>query len=91
MSQLHGKNIIWMSLYAKSKILNIDDVFVNALTREMILPGFYDTGSRITKDISRLTEPRIPDIRNIYVSLLLRISQILSIWDARGTYNRIGI
>lgn len=33
---------IGLSLYAKSKILNIDDVFVNALTREMILPGFYD-------------------------------------------------
>jgi iron complex outermembrane receptor protein len=28
--------------YARSKILNIDDVFVNPLTRENILPGFYD-------------------------------------------------
>jgi outer membrane receptor protein involved in Fe transport len=31
-----------MSLYAKSKILNIDDIFLNPLTREVILPGFYD-------------------------------------------------
>ena len=29
-------------LYAKSKILNIDDVFLNPFTREAILPGFYD-------------------------------------------------
>jgi outer membrane cobalamin receptor len=31
-----------LSLYAKSKILNIDDVFLNEATRESILPGFYD-------------------------------------------------
>ncbi|HSL85801.1 MAG TPA: TonB-dependent receptor, partial [Bacteroidales bacterium] len=30
------------SFYAKSKILNIDDVFLNPFTRETILPGFYD-------------------------------------------------
>jgi iron complex outermembrane receptor protein len=30
------------SLYAKSRVLNIDDVFLNIMTREMILPGFYD-------------------------------------------------
>jgi len=30
------------NLYAKSKILTIDDVFTNPLTRENILPGFYD-------------------------------------------------
>ena len=29
-------------LYVKSKILNIDDVFLGPLTRESILPGFYD-------------------------------------------------
>jgi outer membrane cobalamin receptor len=28
--------------YYKSKILNIDDVFLNEMTREQILPGFYD-------------------------------------------------
>jgi outer membrane cobalamin receptor len=28
--------------YARSKTLNIDDVFVNPETRELILPGFYD-------------------------------------------------
>lgn len=28
--------------YVKSRILNIDDVFVNPITREGILPGFYD-------------------------------------------------
>ena len=31
-----------LSFYAKSKILNIDNVFINALTRETILPGFYN-------------------------------------------------
>jgi outer membrane receptor protein involved in Fe transport len=30
-----------LSLYIKSKILNIDDVFLNEFTRELILPGFY--------------------------------------------------
>lgn len=30
------------NLYARSKILNIDDVFVNPLTREQILPGFFN-------------------------------------------------
>ena len=29
-------------LYVRSKILNIDDVFVNPVSRETILPGFYD-------------------------------------------------
>ena len=33
---------IGAGLYAKSKILNIDDVFLDELTRESILPGFYD-------------------------------------------------
>jgi outer membrane cobalamin receptor len=31
-----------VDLYARSKTLNIDDVFLNPLTREQILPGFYD-------------------------------------------------
>ncbi|MDM8002071.1 MAG: TonB-dependent receptor [Bacteroidota bacterium] len=31
-----------IDLYARSKTLNIDDVFLNELTRETILPGFYD-------------------------------------------------
>jgi outer membrane receptor protein involved in Fe transport len=30
-----------LSLYAKSKILNIDNVFIDESTRESILPGFY--------------------------------------------------
>jgi iron complex outermembrane receptor protein len=29
-------------MYVRSKTLNIDDVFLNPLTREEILPGFYD-------------------------------------------------
>ncbi|MCK7529805.1 MAG: hypothetical protein MZV63_01470 [Marinilabiliales bacterium] len=29
-------------MYARSKTLNIDDVFLNPATREEILPGFYD-------------------------------------------------
>ncbi len=41
-------NVIWqriesgLDLYARSKTLNIDDVFLNPATREEILPGFYD-------------------------------------------------
>lgn len=31
-----------VTLFARSKILNIDDVFINPMTREAILPGFYD-------------------------------------------------
>jgi iron complex outermembrane receptor protein len=31
-----------LTLFAKSKLLNIDDVFINELTRESILPGFFD-------------------------------------------------
>jgi outer membrane cobalamin receptor len=30
-----------LSLYTKSKILGIDDVFINEFSRESILPGFY--------------------------------------------------
>lgn len=30
-----------LSFYFKSKILNIDDVFLNPLTREAIMPGFF--------------------------------------------------
>ena len=30
-----------LNIYARSKILNIDDVFVNPATREQILPGFF--------------------------------------------------
>ena len=31
-----------LNFYARSKILNIDDVFLNPFTRDLILPGFYD-------------------------------------------------
>jgi len=31
-----------LTLFARSRILNIDEVFLNELTRESILPGFYD-------------------------------------------------
>jgi len=31
-----------ITIYMRSRILNIDDVFVNPMTREAILPGFYD-------------------------------------------------
>ncbi|MFN8256013.1 MAG: TonB-dependent receptor [Bacteroidales bacterium] len=31
-----------MVMFYKSKILNIDDVFLNPMTRESLLPGFYD-------------------------------------------------
>jgi outer membrane cobalamin receptor len=41
-------NTIWkkfdfgLNLYARSRILNIDDVFLNPASREKILPGFFD-------------------------------------------------
>jgi len=41
-------NIAWkkfeseITLYVRSRILNIDDVFVDPFTREAILPGFFD-------------------------------------------------
>ncbi|MBA4321491.1 MAG: hypothetical protein C0408_01605 [Odoribacter sp.] len=31
-----------LNLYVRSKILNIDDVFLNPASREQILPGFFD-------------------------------------------------
>jgi outer membrane cobalamin receptor len=43
-----GINTSWkrfdlgLSFYVRSKILNIDDVFLNPASREKILPGFYD-------------------------------------------------
>ena len=37
------KNLeLGINVFAKSKILNIDDVFLNETTRESFLPGFYD-------------------------------------------------
>lgn len=38
----YGKFRFDFAVYYKSKILNIDDVFLNEMTREQILPGFYD-------------------------------------------------
>jgi outer membrane receptor protein involved in Fe transport len=37
-----GKFEMGAGFYIKSKILNIDDVFLAELTRESLLPGFYD-------------------------------------------------
>jgi outer membrane cobalamin receptor len=37
-----GKLSMGLNFYLKSKILNIDDVFLNELTRESLLPGFYE-------------------------------------------------
>lgn len=34
--------MVGIDMYLRSKTLNIDDVFLNPLTREDILPGFYD-------------------------------------------------
>lgn len=33
---------VGLNLYAKSRILNIDNVFVSELSREDVMPGFYD-------------------------------------------------
>lgn len=41
-STSYGKFEFGLSLFARSGILNIDDVFLSELTRESILPGFYD-------------------------------------------------
>jgi iron complex outermembrane receptor protein len=38
----YGNFEMGLDLYVKSKILNIDDVFLNEATRESFLPGFYD-------------------------------------------------
>jgi len=41
-STIYNRFETGLSCYIKSRILEIDDVFVNPLTREDILPGFYD-------------------------------------------------
>ncbi len=41
-SAAYQKFELGIGFYAKSKLLNIDDVFLNELTRENLLPGFYD-------------------------------------------------
>lgn len=38
----YSKFDVGMSVYVRSKLLRIDDVFLNELTREGLLPGFYD-------------------------------------------------
>ena len=42
LSSVFKKFDFGVSIYAKSKILSIDDVFLNEFTRESILPGFYE-------------------------------------------------
>jgi len=42
MSTIYNRWETGLSCYIKSRILEIDDVFVNPLSREDILPGFYD-------------------------------------------------
>jgi len=42
LNTVYKKFDLGFSLIAKSKILNIDDVFLDESTRESILPGFYD-------------------------------------------------
>jgi outer membrane cobalamin receptor len=41
-STSYKKFELGFDMFAKSKILNIDNVFLNQLTRETILPGFYN-------------------------------------------------
>jgi len=41
-STIYNRFETGLNCYIKSKILEIDDVFINPLTREDILPGFYD-------------------------------------------------
>lgn len=50
--QLNTQYGIWdfgLSIYVRSAMLDIDDVFVNEMTRESILPGFYDYWTRHNK------------------------------------------
>lgn len=42
MNTSYKKFDLGISLYAKSKILNVDNVFLDESTRESILPGFYE-------------------------------------------------
>jgi outer membrane cobalamin receptor len=42
MNTTYRKFDLEINFYAKSKILNIDNVFLDESTRESILPGFYD-------------------------------------------------
>jgi iron complex outermembrane receptor protein len=42
LSTSRGRVDAGMDLFVRSRILNIDDVFVNPMTREGILPGFFD-------------------------------------------------
>jgi iron complex outermembrane receptor protein len=42
MSAMYKKFELGFYCYFKSKTLNIDEVFLDALTRESLLPGFYD-------------------------------------------------
>lgn len=42
LSSIYNKLDFGMNFHLKSKVLEIDDVFTNPLTREMVLPGFYD-------------------------------------------------
>jgi outer membrane receptor protein involved in Fe transport len=57
LSTVWKKAELGIGLYAKSKILNIDDVFLSELTREKLLPGFFDywgenNRSYMTADVS---------------------------------------
>jgi outer membrane cobalamin receptor len=42
LNTIYKRYELGLNFFAKSKILRIDDVFLNELTREQILPGFYD-------------------------------------------------
>jgi outer membrane cobalamin receptor len=44
-----GKFEMGLNFFAKSKMLAIDNVFINEFTREKILPGFYDYWSKNNK------------------------------------------
>jgi iron complex outermembrane receptor protein len=70
-----GKYDFGLSLYARSKILNIDDVFVNPLTREKILPGFFDYWTNDNKGYF-LMDGNIGYKLNNYLNLSLAVKNI---------------
>lgn len=62
-----------VSVYAKSALLDIDDVFLNELTREDFLPGFYDywqEGNKAYATIDFNTSYRIRE--NYTISFMIR-------------------
>lgn len=64
-----------LSLYYKSKILSIDNVFTDETTRESILPGFYDYWVKKNRGYF-LLDANLGYLMNKYLSLSLAIKNL---------------